>query len=69
MAVANHGGLGRERNGPRTTDFWGRSNMRAFPTTPVPDWMSVRGWPGYAPQVVEPRAKDTPCQRFTPMEP
>ena len=25
--VANHRGLGRDRKGPRTTDFWGRSNM------------------------------------------
>ena len=36
-AVANQGGFGRDRNGPRTTDFWGRSNIRALPTTPEPD--------------------------------
>ena len=24
-------------DGPRTTDFWGRSNIRAFATTPEPD--------------------------------
>src|SRR5215469_12171295 len=68
-AVANHGGLGRARKGPRTTDFRGRPNISAFPTTPVPDWLSVRGWPGYAPQVVEPMAKETPCHTFTPIEP
>ena len=44
--MANQGGLGRDRNGPRTTDFCGRSNMAELPTTPVPDWMSFRACPG-----------------------
>ncbi len=59
--VTNHGGRGdvcnsparTERgngaNGAQTTLFCGRSNSRALWTTPAPDWMSVRSWPGNAP--------------------
>lgn len=43
---ANHGGVGNERNGARMTDFCARENIKVLCTTPVPDWMSLIGWPG-----------------------
>src|SRR5690242_2437818 len=58
----NQGGVGVTRNGERSTVFCGRANISVLCTTPVPDWMSVRAWPGKAPQVVVPSTKLAPAQ-------
>ena len=34
------------RNGERATTFSNRSNIRPLCTQPIPDWMSLRRWPG-----------------------
>ena len=79
--VTNHSGLGAvcvspsksERgngaNGPEITVFWGRSNSQALWTTPVPDWMSSRAWPGKAPQAPWATRKPAPLQMLTPIVP
>ena len=51
----NQIGFGQARNGERTTVFSTRSNISGLWTKPVPDPMSVRGWPGNAPHGVIPR--------------
>jgi len=47
----NQAGVGLMIHGARITDFCGWSSNSPLWTTPWPDWMSVSGWPGKAPQV------------------
>ena len=48
----NQAGLGNGRNGPRSTDYCGLSNMNVLCTTPLPERMSSIVCPGNAPHVV-----------------